>query len=313
MNWVSRVRKGDVRAIARLITMIEDRELEAGRILDKLMKHVGTARRIGFTGPPGVGKSTLVTKVAAELTRRRQKVAVLAVDPTSPFTGGALLGDRVRMAELEGKAYIRSMATRGTLGGISGATMDAADVLDAAGYRYILIETVGVGQQEIEVSRYTDCVVLVVSPESGDSVQMLKAGILEAADLIVVNKSDRQGSDRIVFDIENTLKLTRRGAAKVMKTSASTGSGVVELIRAMDEFVDEAVKDGRFEKRRDEVMANRIKRSCQEHLTRRFQGYNNLDSRVAESVDVVRRRGKGLYSEANKILEEYYGTARKKG
>ena len=197
-NWADQVRAGDVRAISRAITAIENRDPRAVEILRSLFPSTGQAYLTGITGAPGTGKSTLVDRLAAFYRKQQQTVGIIAVDPTSPFTGGAILGDRIRMQShaTDAGIYIRSMATRGFLGGLASATGDVALLLDAAGKQIVLIETVGVGQDEIDIVRLADCTVVVLVPGLGDDVQNMKAGLMEIADIFVLNKSDREGVDR---------------------------------------------------------------------------------------------------------------------
>ncbi len=204
---------GKSAALARVVSIVENHRAGFDEILGRLHTKLGRARRIGITGPPGAGKSTLNTLLVRELRNAGHRVGVVAVDPTSPFTGGALLGDRVRMESvaLDSGVFIRSMATRGSLGGLAAATREVADVLDAFGFERIIVETVGVGQSELDIARIADSSVVVLVPESGDSIQTLKAGLMEIADIFVVNKSDRPGSDRLRMDIELMLGL-RSGA-----------------------------------------------------------------------------------------------------
>jgi LAO/AO transport system kinase len=237
-----RVLSGDVRAAARLMRMIDDAQPEAEAALRELWPRTGRAQIVGITGNPGAGKSTLVDRLVAHLRGQGKTVGVLAVDPTSPFTGGAILGDRIRMQDhaLDPGVFIRSLATRGQLGGLSRATSDCARVLDAMGKDVVLIETVGVGQDEVEICRLAHTTVVVVVPGLGDDIQAIKAGILEVADLFAVNKSDREGADRTVRDLRSMLELNHvmgkdEGGHEIaiVKCVASRGEGIVELWEAI--------------------------------------------------------------------------------
>jgi LAO/AO transport system kinase len=237
-----RVLAGDVRAIARAISLIEDESPAAADLIRRIFPSTGRAYLVGVTGPPGAGKSTLVDRLTAALRAADRTVGVVAVDPTSPFSGGAILGDRVRMQAHAGDpgVFIRSMATRGHLGGLARATGEAALVLDAAGKDLVLIETVGVGQDEIDIVRTADLSIVTLVPGSGDEVQALKAGIMEIADIFVVNKVDREGADRMVASIEANLSLQTFAAGEwrppIVKTEATTGVGVPELLATIDRF-----------------------------------------------------------------------------
>jgi len=238
----ARVREGETRAIARAISLIEDESPQAADLVRALFPHTGGAYLVGITGPPGAGKSTLVDRLAAEFRARQDTVGIIAVDPTSPYTGGAVLGDRVRMQAHAGDSgvFIRSMATRGHLGGLARATHEAAQVLDAAGKDWVVIETVGVGQDEVDIVRTADVSVVVLVPGTGDEVQALKAGIMEIADIFVVNKADRDGADRLVGSIEAMLALEDFGPDEwrppVVRTQATSGAGLPELAAAIDAF-----------------------------------------------------------------------------
>jgi LAO/AO transport system kinase len=237
-----RVLAGDVRAAARLIRLIDDAQPEAEAILRELWPRTGRAQLVGITGNPGAGKSTLVDRLIAHLRAQGRTVGVLAVDPTSPFTGGAILGDRIRMQDhaLDPGVFIRSLATRGQLGGLSRATSDCARVLDAMGKDVILIETVGVGQDEVEICRLAHTTVVVVVPGLGDDIQAIKAGILEVADLFAVNKSDREGADRTVRDLRSMLELSHAIGKEagheiaIVKCVASRNEGVAEVWSAIE-------------------------------------------------------------------------------
>lgn len=244
MDLAERVLAGDFRAIARAISVVEREDAGSAALVGRLFGRTGRALAVGLTGAPGVGKSTLVGRLTAALRRESLRVGILAVDPTSPFSGGAILGDRIRMQGHagDGGVFVRSMATRGQLGGLARATDDARIVLDAAGIDVVLIETVGVGQGEIDVSRIADVSVVVLAPGSGDDVQAIKAGIMEIADVFVVNKADRDGADRAVAEIEGMLSLrepgTNRWRPPVVKTCAATGEGVDDAIAAVRRFAD---------------------------------------------------------------------------
>jgi len=237
-QWVDRIRHGDVRALARAISTIEDGRPEAGALLKALFPFSGRTRVIGLTGAPGAGKSTLVDQLAREYRQQQRTLGIIAVDPTSPYTGGAILGDRIRMQahHADPGIYIRSMATRGFLGGLARATTDATTVLDASGKDLVLIETVGVGQDEVDIVRLADVTVVILVPGMGDDVQTIKAGIMEIADIFVINKSDREGAERVEREIRAMQTLAIRAdewTPPVVKTVATEGKGVAELAAAI--------------------------------------------------------------------------------
>jgi LAO/AO transport system kinase len=255
-NLAERLLSGDRRALARMVTLIENESPQARRYLAELHQHAGNAHIVGVTGAPGAGKSTLVTHIVRELRRRDRKVGVVAVDPTSPFTGGAILGDRIRMMELAGdpNVFIRSMASRGNLGGLSASTRDVVRAMDAAGYNPIIIETVGTGQAEVEVMRAAQTVLVVSAPGMGDEVQAIKAGILEIADIFVVSKADKPGADQTVAELAMLLSLdpNRRLHDKskpywripVLKTSAIKDQGITQLVDAIEQHREYLVESG---------------------------------------------------------------------
>jgi LAO/AO transport system kinase len=235
------VRSGDVRALARAISAVENRSPESADLLKGLFPHSGGARILGLTGPPGAGKSTLVDQLARHYRRAGQTLGIIAVDPTSPYTGGAILGDRIRMLDhhADPGIYIRSMATRGSLGGLARTTADVATVLDASGRNLILIETVGVGQDEVDIVRLADITVVILVPGMGDDVQTIKAGIMEIADIFVINKSDREGAERVEREIRAMQSLATRHdnwIPPIVKTVASEGKGVEDLVAAIANY-----------------------------------------------------------------------------
>src|ERR1700723_1517801 len=235
-NWAEQVRAGDVRAISRAVSAIENRDAEAEEILRTLFPHPGRAYRVGITGARGTGKSTLVDRMASHYRAEKKTVGIIAVDPSSPFTGGSILGDRIRMQghASDSGVFIRSMATRGFLGGLSQATRDTTLLLDAAGKDVILIETVGVGQGEIEMGRLADCTIVVLMPGMGDDVQSLKAGLMEIGDIFVLNKCDREGADRSEQQLRAILQVVpeRQGwRPPIVRTVATENKGVAELSR----------------------------------------------------------------------------------
>ncbi len=271
-NLVERLLDGDRRALARMVTLIENDMPVARRYLADLHMRAGKAQIVGVTGAPGAGKSTLVTHIVRELRRRERKVGVVAVDPSSPFSGGAILGDRIRMMELAGdpNVFIRSMASRGSVGGLSASTRDVVRAMDAAGYNPIIIETVGTGQAEVEVMRAAQTVLVITAPGMGDEVQAIKAGILEIADIFVVSKADKPGADQTVAELAMLLSLdpARRQHDKtkpywripVLKTAAIKDQGITQLVDAMQQHHAYLVESGMLSQRaqrqvRSEVQA----------------------------------------------------------
>jgi LAO/AO transport system kinase len=292
-----RVLAGEPRAIARAISVLEDASGPEGpeaTLVEALFPHTGQAYLVGVTGVPGGGKSTLVDQLVSTIRATGLKVAVLAVDPTSPFSGGAVLGDRVRMGRHSADAgvFVRSMATRGHLGGLSRTTGDAALVLDAAGFHVVLIETVGVGQDEVEVSQTADATVVVLVPGTGDDVQAMKAGIMEIADVFVANKADREGIDRLVQSIEAALSLQPAAEGvwtpPVLRTEATTGRGVPELWDTLCRFRDRS-ETLRGERRRARALA-RVRALTAELLMARLGRALPADAFTKAADDVAARR-----------------------
>jgi LAO/AO transport system kinase len=296
-----RVLTGEPRAMARAISLVEDEAPQGAELIRRIFPHTGRAYLIGITGAPGAGKSTLVDRLILELRRRGRTVGVVAVDPTSPFSGGAILGDRVRMQAHagDGGVFIRSMATRGHLGGLARATGEAALVLDAAGLDVVLIETVGVGQDEVDIVRTADVSVVTLVPGTGDEVQALKAGIMEIADIFVVNKADRDGADRTVASIKALQSLEMFGEGRwrppIVKTEATSGNGVPELADEIERFrthtaaVQGERRRARAEWRVRELLSHRFLRHVERSLaTGEFEQYlDRIAAREADPYTVV--------------------------
>lgn len=267
MHLYERILNKDKRAVARLITLIENQTKEAREELKYIYKNTGNAKIIGITGPPGAGKSSLVNELVKTIRKEGKTVGVIAVDPTSPFSGGAILGDRIRMNEisLDPGVYIRSMGSRGSLGGIAKAAFDAVKVLDAYGMDYIIIETVGVGQSEVDIVKLADTVVLVLVPGLGDDVQAIKAGIMEIADIFAINKADREGADRLIIEIQMMLDIGIKENSwrpPVLKTVALSGMGVPELFEEVKKHLEFQKNNGLLEEKR----MLRIKEEFYNHL-----------------------------------------------
>ena len=310
---VQRAQAGEPRAVARLISLVEDASPVLREVAAALAPHTGRAQIVGITGSPGVGKSTATSALVTALRAADKRVGVLAVDPTSPFSGGALLGDRVRMQEhaTDAGVYIRSMATRGHLGGLAWAAPQALRVLDAAGCDVVLVETVGVGQSEVEVAGLADTTLVLLAPGMGDGIQAAKAGILEVGDVYVVNKADRDGADQVVRDLRSVLALGAgapqeprepRWRPPIVKTVASTGQGLDDLVAAIDKHRDLLEQEGELSRRRELRARREIEAIAVTALRERFgdlHGHADLDSLAAEVADGRR----DPYSAADLIID----------
>jgi LAO/AO transport system kinase len=289
---VDRLRQGDPRALARAISLVENEAPEASALLSACFPHTGRALRIGITGSPGAGKSTLVDRVARAFRESSKSVGVIAVDPSSPFTGGALLGDRIRLQDHHNDSgfYARSMATRGSLGGLALATADVALVLEASGKDVLLIETVGVGQDEIEIARLADITLVVLVPGMGDDVQSLKAGVMEIADIYVINKADRDGADRVEQEIRALQSLATTHTAwtpPIVRTIATTGEGLDILATAIADLEQWMAKEERLAERRARHWQIRIDAMLHAELTRHVRRHGLSESQLYQHAAQV--------------------------
>jgi LAO/AO transport system kinase len=282
------------RAVGRAISRVEDGGEEQRRMVQAVYARTGRAKVVGITGPPGAGKSTLVDRLARQLRSRGETVGILAVDPTSPYTGGALLGDRIRMQGLytDPGVFIRSMATRGAMGGLAPATRDAVDLLDAAGFDWVLVETVGVGQDEVDVVRCVDTVLVVTLPGLGDDIQAIKAGIMEIADVFVINKADREGVERTARDLQSALDIDEAMGAwlpPIVKTVASIGRGIEDVLVEVEKHRAHLVESGELAERRRDHLRLRVESALKQRVLATASEHLGLQSEIdrafADKVD----------------------------
>ncbi|MCZ6551130.1 MAG: methylmalonyl Co-A mutase-associated GTPase MeaB [candidate division NC10 bacterium] len=309
MEITERVRAGDVRAMARLMSLIENNSPEATSALKGLYPFTGQAFIVGITGPPGCGKSTLTDQLTQEFRREGRTVGIIAVDPTSPFTGGAILADRIRMQQhsLDAGVFIRSMATRGHLGGLAKATNDIVNVLDAAGKEVILIETVGVGQDEVEVVKTAQTSIVVSVPGLGDDIQAIKAGILEIADIFVVNKADREGADKTATELQVMMTLgpgRTDWSPPIVKTVATQGKGIAELAKGILAHQAHLDRAGFREKRQRERSRALFLELLQEQATRRLLEGAMANGTLEQTIERIAHREVDPYSAVEELLEK---------
>ena len=294
-QWVDQLRAGDPRALARAISTVENRTAGWSELLKALFPHSGQARILGLTGPPGAGKSTLVDQLAHHYRKEKRTVGIIAVDPTSPYTGGAILGDRIRMQEhfSDPGIYIRSMATRGSLGGLARTTADVATVLDASGRDLVMIETVGVGQDEVDIVRLADITIVILVPGMGDDVQTIKAGIMEIADIFVINKCDRDGAERVEREIRALQSLAVRSdhwTPPIVKTIASQGAGIAELAVAIRDYETYLQKENLAVSRKVENWQNRLLEMLRDGLLERAREQLGNGALARYAAEVARER-----------------------
>ena len=310
-DMVRRGLAGERRAIARLITLMENRSPAAPALMRELTPHTGQAHVIGITGAPGSGKSTLTNELIKEYRRQGKSVGVVAVDPTSTLTGGAVLGDRIRMLEnyQDAGVFIRSMATRGQLGGLSAMTNDVVRVLDACGKEIVIVETVGVGQDEVDVARAAHTTILVEVPGMGDDIQAIKAGVLEIADLLVINKADREGVEKLDLYLKAMLNLAPRKPWRVpiLKTIASRGEGIAELTAKIDEHLVFLKNSGEYEKRERARLRDELLSRVREEISQRVFRREQMAGGLAELVTQLENRQLDLNEAAMKLLRQSLG------
>lgn len=307
-SLISKILEGDKKSLSKAISIAENDSGNTNLLLKKIFPHTGNAYRIGITGPPGAGKSSLTNCLAKLMTEKGLKIGIIAVDPTSPFTGGALLGDRVRMNEIGmlKNVFIRSMATRGSLGGLSNSVGDACEILDASGKDFIFIETVGVGQSELDIAKTADSTIVVLVPESGDAIQAMKAGLMEIADIFVLNKSDREGADGIAATIKNIIHLkppsVDKWIIKVLKTVASQNSGIEKLLEEILMHKTHLIDSGFINVKRKNIYKNKILDLVNNNLQYNFWDNKRMNT-LEESLEMINARQKDPYTFAEEMMK----------
>lgn len=309
MELVDRLLKGDKRAAAKLISLVEDEDERAAEVLRELYQHTGKTHIIGITGPPGVGKSSLVDRLTKAFRKRGKKVGIVAIDPTSRFTGGAILGDRIRMTELatdEG-VFVRSMGTRGHHGGIARATTEAAMVLDALGMDVVFVETVGAGQSQHEIWECVHTSIIVEMPGTGDEIQAMKAGILEIGDIFVVNKADKDGADQVVKELEQIAEykaMEQKWKPPVHTTVATEGQGIEDVVDSIENHLDHLKESGEYQKREEERTRGEFTRIVQDLLLRQAFSGEESRKRFEQLMKEIMDKKTDPYTAAEKLLEE---------